>query len=142
MKKGRFTPEQIIGVPKQHEAGRKVQELAQELGVSESGATRYTGGKRDHIRDVNDVSRRLLWDLELARKPGYQGPDQENRRSQSLIQSPTSAFADNFIPAISPPRSTSASWPPRTSASILPAWTEQLICPSIIVTNREATLER
>ena len=46
MKKGRFTPEQIIGVPRQHEAGRKVQELAQELGVSESGATRYTGGKK------------------------------------------------------------------------------------------------
>ena len=30
MKKGRFTPEQIIGVLKQHEAGRKVQELARE----------------------------------------------------------------------------------------------------------------
>jgi hypothetical protein len=27
MKKGRFTPEQIIGMLKQHEAGRKVQEL-------------------------------------------------------------------------------------------------------------------
>ena len=40
MKKGRFTPEQIIGVLKQHEAGRKVQELAREIGVSE--ATIYT----------------------------------------------------------------------------------------------------
>ena len=40
MKKGRFSPEQIIGVLKQHEAGRKVQELAREMGVSE--ATIYT----------------------------------------------------------------------------------------------------
>ena len=32
MKKGRFTTEQIIGVLKQHEAGRKVQELAREMG--------------------------------------------------------------------------------------------------------------
>ena len=40
MKKGRFTTEQIIGVLKQHEAGRKVQELAREMGVSE--ATIYT----------------------------------------------------------------------------------------------------
>ena len=32
MKKGRFTEEQIIGVLKQHEAGRKVPELAREIG--------------------------------------------------------------------------------------------------------------
>ena len=35
MKKGRFMEEQIIGVLKQHEAGRKVPELARENGVSE-----------------------------------------------------------------------------------------------------------
>jgi hypothetical protein len=34
MKKGRFTEEQIIGVLKQHEAGRKLPELAREIGVS------------------------------------------------------------------------------------------------------------
>ena len=40
MKKGRFTEEQIIGILKQHEAGRKVPELAREIGVS--AATIYT----------------------------------------------------------------------------------------------------
>jgi hypothetical protein len=42
-KKGRFTEEQIIGVLKQHEAGRKIPELAREIGVSE--ATIYTGNR-------------------------------------------------------------------------------------------------
>jgi hypothetical protein len=40
MKKSRYSEEQIIGVLKQMEAGRKVAELARELGVSE--ATLYT----------------------------------------------------------------------------------------------------
>jgi putative transposase len=40
MKKGRFTEDQIIGVLKRHEAGRKVPELAREIGVS--AATIYT----------------------------------------------------------------------------------------------------
>ena len=40
MKKGRFTEEQIIGVLKQHEAGRKVPDLAREIGVGD--ATIYT----------------------------------------------------------------------------------------------------
>ena len=39
MKKGRFTEEQIIGVLKQHEAGRKVPELAREIGVSDATIT-------------------------------------------------------------------------------------------------------
>lgn len=40
MKKTRYSEEQIIGALKQMEAGRKVTELARELGVSE--ATLYT----------------------------------------------------------------------------------------------------
>ncbi len=40
MKKTRYSEEQIIGVLKQMEAGRKVADLARELGVSE--ATLYT----------------------------------------------------------------------------------------------------
>jgi len=34
MKKGRVTAVQIIGVPKQHENGRKVPELARNVNVS------------------------------------------------------------------------------------------------------------
>jgi DeoR/GlpR family transcriptional regulator of sugar metabolism len=44
MKKGRFSEEQIIGVLKKHEAGRKVPELAREIGVSE--ATIYSTAKK------------------------------------------------------------------------------------------------
>jgi putative transposase len=55
MKKGRFTPEQIIGVLKQHEAGRKVQELARELGVSE--ATIYTWKSKYGGMDVSEAQR-------------------------------------------------------------------------------------
>lgn len=36
MKKTRYTEEQIIGVLKQMEAGRKVSDLARELGASEA----------------------------------------------------------------------------------------------------------
>ena len=68
MKKGRFTEEQIIGVLKQHEAGRKVPDLARgEIGVSE--ATIYTwkskygrhGGQREaqRLRSLEDENRRL-----------------------------------------------------------------------------------
>ncbi len=35
MKKGRFSEEQIIGILKQHEAGRRVTDLARDQGVSE-----------------------------------------------------------------------------------------------------------
>lgn len=66
MKKGRFSEEQIIGVLKQHEAGRKVTELAREMGVSE--ATIYTwkskyGGMEvsdaQKLRSLEDENRRL-----------------------------------------------------------------------------------
>lgn len=66
MKKGRFSEEQIIGVLKQHEAGRKVTDLAREIGVSE--ATIYTwkskyGGMEvsdaQKLRSLEDENRRL-----------------------------------------------------------------------------------
>jgi putative transposase len=70
MKKGRFTPEQIIGVLKQHEAGRKVQELAREMGVSE--ATIYTWKSKYGGMDVSEAQR--LKSLE-----------DENRRLKQLV---------------------------------------------------------
>ena len=36
MKRGRFSEEQIVGILKEHEAGRKIAELAREHGVSEA----------------------------------------------------------------------------------------------------------
>lgn len=36
MKSGRFSEEQIIGVLKRHEAGRKVADLAREVGLGEA----------------------------------------------------------------------------------------------------------
>ena len=70
MKKGRFTAEQIIGVLKQHEAGRKVQELAREIGVSE--ATIYTWKSKYGGMDVSEAQR--LKSLE-----------DENRRLKHLV---------------------------------------------------------
>jgi putative transposase len=66
MKKGRFSEEQIIGVLKQHEGGRKVADLAREIGVSE--ATIYTwkskyGGmevsEAQRLKRLEDENRRL-----------------------------------------------------------------------------------
>ena len=70
MKKGRFTEEQIIGVLKQHEAGRKAQELAREIGVSE--ATIYTWKSKYGGMDVSEAER--LKSLE-----------DENRRLKQLV---------------------------------------------------------
>ncbi len=70
MKKVRFSPEQIIGVLKQHEAGRKVQELAREIGVSE--ATIYTWKSKYGGMDVSEAQR--LKSLE-----------DENRRLKQLV---------------------------------------------------------
>ena len=78
MKKSRFIEEQIIGVLKQHEAGRKVPDLAREHGVSE--ATIYTwkskyGGLEvsdaQRLRSLEDENRRLkqlVADLSLAKE--------------------------------------------------------------------------
>jgi putative transposase len=106
MKKWRFTPEQIIGVLKQHEAGRKVQELAREPGVSE--ATIYTwkskyGGmevsEAQRLKSLEDENRRLkqlVADLSLdkealkgmVRKNGWYEPrpDHNAELSQELVE--------------------------------------------------------
>ena len=70
MKKTRHSEEQIIGVLKQMEAGRKVAELARELGVSE--ATLYTWKSKYGGMEVNEARR--LKELE-----------DENRRLKQLV---------------------------------------------------------
>jgi putative transposase len=70
MKKTRHTEEQIIGVLKQMEAGRKVTELAREMGVSE--ATLYTWKSKYGGMEVNEARR--LRELE-----------DENRRLKQLV---------------------------------------------------------
>ena len=55
MKKTRYSEEQIIAVLKQMEAGRKVADLARELGVSE--ATLYTWKSKFGGLEVNEARR-------------------------------------------------------------------------------------
>ena len=66
MKKGRFSEEEIIGILKQHEAGRKLADLAREHGICE--ATIYTwkskyGGlevsEAQRLKSLEDENRRL-----------------------------------------------------------------------------------
>ena len=68
--RGRFTEEQIIGVLKQHEAGRKVPDLAREIGVS--AATIYTWKSKYGGMEV-DEARRL------------KSLEDENRRLKHLV---------------------------------------------------------
>ena len=70
MKKTRYSEEQIIGALKQMEAGRKVAELARELGVSE--ATLYTWKSKYGGMEVNEARR--MRELE-----------DENRRLKQLV---------------------------------------------------------
>ena len=70
MKKTRHSEEQIIGVLKQMDAGRKVSELARELGVSE--ATLYTWKSKYGGMEVSEARR--LKELE-----------EENRRLKQLV---------------------------------------------------------
>lgn len=55
MKKSRYTEEKIIGVLKQMEAGRKVADLARDLGVSE--ATIYTWKSKYGGLEVSEARR-------------------------------------------------------------------------------------
>jgi putative transposase len=78
MKKTRYSEEQIIGVLKQMEVGRKVTDLARELGVSEDtlyvwkskfGGLEVNEARR--LRDLEDENRRLkhmVADLSLDKK--------------------------------------------------------------------------
>ena len=68
MKKGRFTEEQIIGILKQHEAGRKAPELARENGVCT--ATMYTWKSKFGGMEVSDAQRlkHLVADLSLDKE--------------------------------------------------------------------------
>ena len=55
MKRSRFTEEQIIGVPKGHEAGAKAADLARRHGISE--ATLYNWKARYGGMDVSEAKR-------------------------------------------------------------------------------------
>jgi putative transposase len=70
MKKGRFTEEQIIGVLKQQEAGRKVPDLAREIGVSEG--TIYSWKSKYGGLEVSDAQK-------------LKGLEDENRRLKHLV---------------------------------------------------------
>ena len=70
MKRTRHSEEQIIGVLKQMEAGRKVPELAREVGVSE--ATLYAWKSKYGGMEVSEARR--LKELE-----------EENRRLKQLV---------------------------------------------------------
>jgi putative transposase len=71
MKRARFSEEQIVGILKEHEADRKVAELAREHGVSEATLygwkNNYGGmevGEAQRLRSLEDENRRLrLTDL-------------------------------------------------------------------------------
>ena len=70
MKRSRFNEEQIIGMLKEHEGGRKMAELAREHGVSE--ASLYTWKSKYGGMDVSEAQR--LKSLE-----------DENRRLKQLV---------------------------------------------------------
>ena len=72
MKKGRFIDEQIIGILKQHEAGRKVPDLAREHGASEStiytwksNAVGWMSAKQSAIEKMRDE-----WHLSVTQVHG------------------------------------------------------------------------
>ena len=70
MKKSRHSEEQIIGVLQQMEAGRKVGEVAREVGVSE--ATLYTWKSKYGGMEVSEARR-------------LRGLEEENRRLKQLV---------------------------------------------------------
>jgi putative transposase len=64
MKRGRFSEEQIVGILKEHEASRKIAELAREHGYQRGDALRleskYSGvGEAQRLKSLEDENRRL-----------------------------------------------------------------------------------
>ena len=66
MRRGRFNEEQIVGILKEHEAGRRIAELAREHSVSEATLygwkSKYGGmevGEAQRLRSLEDENRRL-----------------------------------------------------------------------------------
>jgi transposase len=61
MKRGRFSKEQIIGVLKQHDAGRQVPDLAREMGVSEgtinTWKSKYGGLEVHEAQQLRSIGR-------------------------------------------------------------------------------------
>ena len=70
MKKSRFNEEQIIGMLKEHEAGKKVADIAREHGISE--ATLYTWKSKYGGMEVSEAQR-------------LKALDDENRRLKQLV---------------------------------------------------------
>ena len=70
MKKSRFNEAQIIAILKEHEAGKKVADLAREHGISE--ATFYTWKSKYGGMDVSEAQR-------------LKALDDENRRLKHLV---------------------------------------------------------
>jgi putative transposase len=70
MKKSRFSEEQIIGMLKEHEAGKKVADIAREHGISE--ATLYTWKSKYGGMDVSEAQR-------------LKALEDENRRLKHLV---------------------------------------------------------
>src|SRR4051812_16805869 len=78
MKSGRFSEEQIVGILKRYEAGRKVGDLAREVGVSEATIyawkSKYGGlevSEAQRLRSLEDENRRLkhlVTDLSLDKE--------------------------------------------------------------------------
>jgi putative transposase len=83
MKRGRFSEEQIVGILKEHEAGRKIVELAREHGVSEATLygwkSKYGGmevGEAQRLRGLEEENRRLkqlVADLSLDKEAHRDG---------------------------------------------------------------------
>ncbi|MEH2483350.1 putative transposase [Nitrobacteraceae bacterium AZCC 2146] len=65
MKRARFTEEQIIGVPREHEAGAKTADLARKHGVSE--ATLYNWKAKYGGMDVPEAKRLKQLEDEIAK---------------------------------------------------------------------------
>ncbi len=70
MKKSRYSEEQIIAVPKEHQAGIPVAELCRKHGISD--ATFYTWRKRYGGMDVSDARQ-------------LKGLEDENRKLKKLL---------------------------------------------------------